>query len=308
MKNLQKKSILILLIFISTMLVTACNNKKDSEFIELYANDPANTVQKGDYTFSFKEGKDFNNELQVFFKSDKKPVVNIKGQFFFALVNDEKIYYAQNDKNEQTTKVVSVDLKTAISNAIKSYENHSNLTLDYIYGDDIYLSIWTEDSSNAHNYICSLNKLNVKTGQSTRVLNDAVSSKLGKTKILYQKTVYDYGPYPLYASDLQGQNSREIADKVLFYKPIEGKIYYIELDDETNKPHLFIVGEDGNNPTKISDEINGTFFIDVTKTHIIYSRYEEETEEFLFYEMEISSGNIKEIPKPEFQKYKQQVI
>lgn len=297
---------IILSIFIVILLFSACNSNKDKEFSEIYVSNPASLLKKGDYTFHFKEGENYLNEFKVFFKSEKSPIIDIKTKAFFALINDEKVYYIQGDEEKNTSKIIQLDLKTKIANTIKTLQGSTSASLNYAHGEDIYLSIWLENPENKGMYICSLNKIDTNKGEIIKVIDNAMSSKVGKEKIFYQQTAYDYGAYPLYSSDFKGKDIKEISKNVVFYKPMDNKIYFIELDMDNSKTGLYIANEDASEKKQLSENIDGSFFVDIKPKSVVYSKYDENEEKFTFYEQDISSGKVKQIKEPEFDNNKKQ--
>ena len=245
------------------------------------------TLKKGDYTYKI-DYVDYNFILKVYNKNNKL-VISLP-KVYYALAGDKGFYYSTNDYNTSNTDIIYTNLTDNSSKVL--YSKKSNYPGLLIAVKDNYLYFQISDGEVAEETISPLYKLNLKTGKTSKIIEDAGEIHLSDNKIFYKKTSRNKETDTLYSSDLNGKNIK-VVEKFANTLTVENNKLYYAAKKSDKSYCIYEINEDLSGKKQISKPFYCTYILSITSKNAKYIVEENQVEET--YKMDFTSGKITKI-------------
>lgn len=288
--------ILIISMFQSTNFIYAYSSSKFSSIGNEYSI--KSTDVKGNYRFDLNYNKMTTNyDLNIYKKNSSKSFVYLSDISSNVLANSRTLYFSKNNVKDKTIDLMYMNIPTKKVKHYTSFKNAQNLYFEGLSGGNVYFSL-EKVPTDENNPQSSLYVLNPYSGKIKTVLNDAKMSKLGRSRILFTTSQNEKNAYTLYSCDYFVKNSKKISDNVVYHEAINGKLYYVSFENPRSGCELYVSNEDGRNKRLLSKKFKCQNILSITPSQITYVKHNYSGDKVSFHQMDISSGNTKEIPNP----------
>lgn len=298
MKNIRK---IFILSFILVLCSSICVKNIDAQYIKVYLQYQSDSFafKKGNYKFVINsQNKAGLLNLKIY--EGKKEIKSLKN-VYDVITDGNKVFYMSatkivNNIEVSASDIMKYDLKSKKTIKIKGF--NKEISIEDLKGNDMYISSTEADYENEQGYLKPIYKLDINTKKQTKILESAQDIEIGENKIFYRSIGYDVSPRVLYCCDMNGKNTRKIADYALGYKFVKDKLYYVG-SEQWDKMYLNIADKDGKNSKKISKNLGD--LIDsgyVTKKGIYYVRYNSDDGSIQPYFLDFSTASDNKINEP----------
>lgn len=279
------KSAKILAIFLSLFLGMSNIIYAQDTFSAI--NNANKTLKKGNYTYKI-DFVDYNFILKVYNKNNKL-VISLP-KVYYALAGDKGFYYSTNNYNTSNTDIIYTNLTDNSSKILYSKKSNSPGFLNAIKDDYLYFQI--SEGEVAEATISPVYKLNLKTGKTSKIIEDAGEIHLSDNKIFYKKTSRNKETDTLYSSDLNGKNIK-VVEKFANTLTVENNKLYYAAKKSDGSYCIYEMSEDLSGKKQISKPFYCTHILSITSKSAKYTVKENEVEET--YKMDFASGKITKI-------------
>lgn len=279
------KSAKILAIFLSLFLGMSNIIYAQDTFSPI--NNANKTLKKGNYTYKI----DFVNYAFLFevYNKDNKLITSLPG-IYYALAGDKGFYYSILDYNTFKANIIYHDLATNSSKVLYSKKSNSPGLLIAVKDDYLYFQI--SEGEVAEATISPVYKLNLKTGKTSKIIEDAGEIHLSDNKIFYKKTSRNKETDTLYSSDLNGKNIK-VVEKFANTLTVENNKLYYAAKKSDGSYCIYEMSEDLSGKKQISKPFYCTYILSITSKNAKYTVKENDVEET--YKMDFASGKITKI-------------